>query len=58
VIDNELDRLLYDFDLTRCLPEGAPYFETPSRWIMTADGMKCEIDSLNRRNEKRDEKEY
>ena len=58
VIDNELDRLLYDFDLTRCLPEGAPYFETPSRWIMTADGMKCEIDSLNRRNEKSDEKQY
>ncbi|MDB5121388.1 MAG: PspC protein [Sphingobacteriales bacterium] len=58
VIDNRLNRLLYDFDLARCLPEGAPYFETPSRWIMTTDGMKCEIDSLNKRNDARDQEQY
>lgn len=55
VIDNKLNRLLYDFDLAKCLPEGASYFETPSQWIMTTDGMKCAIDSLNDRNKKEEQ---
>jgi hypothetical protein len=54
VIDNQLNRFLYNFDLGRCIPEGAPYFETPSNWIMAADGMKCAVDSLNHMDENKE----
>ena len=54
VIDNRLNRFLYDFDLGKCIPEGAPYFETPSKFTMATDGMKCTVDSLNHRDENKE----
>lgn len=48
VIEGEFDSHLNHHHLWDCKPEGSKY-HTISEWIMTNDGLKCKIDSLNNR---------
>jgi len=47
IFDGEINSIIRDINLRDCLPEDSEW-ETPSEWIMTTNGLKCEDESLAR----------
>jgi len=48
IIDGKLNPHLHNYNLWDCHPENNSD-DTPTEWIMTTEGLKCSIDSLNQR---------
>ncbi|WP_374166157.1 PspC domain-containing protein [Arcticibacter sp. MXS-1] len=51
IIDGDLNPRLHNYNLRDCLPEETDW-KTPSEWVMSADGLKCNADSSSLHKQK------